>query len=42
MANYVYFQRGSKTAYDALKNAGRIDNNALYFIYASEDHSTGS
>ena len=42
MANYVYFQRGSKTAYDALKNAGRIDNNALYFIYDSEDSSTGS
>ena len=40
--NYVYFQRGSKTAYNALKNAGRIDNNALYFIYDSEDSSTGS
>ena len=42
MANYVYFQRGSKAAYNALKNAGRIDNNALYFIYDSEDSSTGS
>lgn len=42
MANYVYFQRGSKTAYDALKGANRIDNNALYFIYDSEDSSTGS
>lgn len=42
MANYVYFQRGSKAAYDALKNAGRINDNALYFIYDSEDSSTGS
>lgn len=42
MANYVYFQRGSKAAYDALKGANRIDNNALYFIYDSEDSSTGS
>ena len=42
MANYVYFQRGSKTAYDALKNADRIDNNDLYFIYDSEDSSIGS
>lgn len=42
MANYVYFQRGSKAAYDALKSANRIDNNALYFIYDSEDSSTGS
>ena len=40
--NYVYFQRGSKTAYNALKNAGRVNDNVLYFVYDSEDSSTGS
>ena len=33
MANYVKFQRGSQEAYDALKAAGTLDNNTLYFIY---------
>ena len=32
MANYVKFQRGSQEAYDALKAAGTLDNNTLYFI----------
>lgn len=33
MANeYVRFQRGSQAAYDALKNAGKLDRNTLYFI----------
>lgn len=41
MADFVRFQRGSKTAYEALKNAGRIENNVLYFIYESEDSTTG-
>lgn len=41
MADFVRFQRGSKVAYEALKNAGRIENNVLYFIYESEDSSTG-
>lgn len=42
MADFVRFQRGSKTAYEALKNAGRIENNVLYFIYESEDSATGT
>lgn len=42
MADFVRFQRGSKTAYEALKNAGRVENNVLYFIYESEDSATGT
>lgn len=30
--NYVKFQRGSLAAYEALKTAGRLDSNTLYFI----------
>lgn len=30
--NYVKFQRGSLAAYIALKDAGRLDKNTLYFI----------
>lgn len=42
MADFVRFQRGSKAAYEALKNAGRIENNVLYFIYESGDSTTGT
>lgn len=42
MADFVRFQRGSKTAYEALKNTGRVENNVLYFIYESEDSATGT
>lgn len=42
MANYVKFQRGSQTAYDALKKAGRLDENTLYFIYSDENNSVGA
>lgn len=42
MANYVKFQRGSQAAYDALKNAGKLDENTLYFIYAGDNSSVGA
>ncbi len=42
MANYVKFQRGSQDAYNALKQAGRLDNNTLYFIYDDADKSAGA
>lgn len=42
MANYVRFQRGSLAAYEALKSAGRLDENTLYFIYDKEGSSVGS
>lgn len=43
MANeYVRFQRGSQAAYDALKAAGRLDPNTLYFIYDDSDKSVGA
>ena len=31
--NFVKFQRGSQAAYDRLKQANRIEEDALYFIY---------
>lgn len=39
--NYVRFQRGTREAYSALKQAGKIDNNTLYFIYPETDNSIG-
>ena len=40
--NYVKFQRGSQEAYNALKAAGTLDNNTLYFIYDETNNSTGA
>lgn len=40
--NYVKFQRGSQSAYESLKNAGKLDENTLYFIYPNEDNSVGA
>lgn len=42
MANYVKFQRGSQEAYDALKAAGTLDNNTLYFIYNEANDTAGA
>lgn len=40
--NYVKFQRGSQSAYDALKTAGKLDDNTLYFIYPEGNQSVGA
>lgn len=40
--NYVKFQRGSQEAYDALKAAGNLDSNTLYFIYKNEADAVGA
>ena len=40
--NYVKFQRGSESAYLALKNADRLDENTLYFIYKTNNDQVGS
>lgn len=40
--NYVKFQRGSQEAYDALKEAGKLDENTLYFIYSADNSSVGA
>ena len=40
--NYVKFQRGSQEAYDALKAAGQLDTNTLYFIYKNEADAVGA
>ena len=40
--NYVKFQRGSQEAYDALKSAGHLDENTLYFIYSTDNSSVGA
>ena len=40
--NYVKFQRGSQEAYDALKSAGKLDENTLYFIYNSDNSRVGA
>lgn len=40
--NYVKFQRGSQAAYDALKTAGKLDNDTLYFIYPEDNKSVGA
>lgn len=42
MVNYVKFQRGSQEAYDALKAAGTLDNNTLYFIYNEANNAVGA
>lgn len=39
--NYVKFQRGTVQAYEALKTAGKLDNNTLYFIYDAENLTDG-
>lgn len=40
--NYVKFQRGSQAAYDALKTAGKLDENTLYFIYSGDNNAVGA
>lgn len=40
--NYVKFQRGSQTAYEALKTANKLDDNTLYFIYPEENKAVGA
>ena len=43
MANeYVKFQRGSQSAYDALKVANKLDDNTLYFIYDDNNGGVGA
>lgn len=42
MANYVRFQRGTQEAYDRLKQAGRLSDYILYFIYDPNDASVGT
>jgi hypothetical protein len=42
MVNYVRFQRGTVEAYEALKTAGTLDNNTLYFIYEEGNENTGA
>lgn len=42
MLNYVRFQRGTTKAYEALKTAGTLDNNTLYFIYDEGNENTGA
>lgn len=43
MANkYVKFERGSQAAYDALKQAGKLDNDTLYFIYSEDNGAVGA
>lgn len=39
--NYVKFQRGTTQAYEALKTAGKLDNNSLYFIYDADNADDG-
>ncbi len=40
--NYVRFQRGSLAAYEALRDAGQLDPNTLYFIYDGANQSVGA
>lgn len=42
MANYVRFQRGTQEAYNKLKQAGRLNDYILYFIYDPDDASVGT
>lgn len=42
MLNYVRFQRGTTDAYKALKKAGTLDNNTLYFVYDEGNENTGA
>lgn len=39
--SYVKFQRGTQEAYDKLLQAGRIDDNTLYFIYPKDNSTVG-
>lgn len=39
--NYVRFQRGTRAAYEALKNIGNLDDNTLYFIYPDNNNAVG-
>lgn len=41
MANYVRFQRGTREAYKVLKDANRLDDNTLYFIYPDDNNAVG-
>lgn len=38
---YVKFQRGSQAAYNKIKREGRLESNALYFIYDNEAPEAG-
>lgn len=40
--NYVRFQRGSQEAYDALKAAGQLNKDTLYFIYDATNSTAGA
>lgn len=40
--NYIKFQRGTLDAYNTLKEASRLDENTLYFIYPEGNDSVGS
>lgn len=39
--NFVKFERGLKSTYTAKANAGRLDNNTLYFVYESAQATQG-
>lgn len=39
--HYVRFLRGTITAYENLKNNGRLDNDTLYFVYTSSEATRG-
>lgn len=39
--NFVKFERGLKSTYTTKKNAGRLDNNTLYFVYDTADAVKG-
>lgn len=41
LIHYVKFQRGTEAAYTRLKELGRLDNDTLYFIYASANATRG-
>lgn len=42
MINYVKFQRGTISAYEALKSSGNLNNNTLYFIYDENNENSGA
>lgn len=39
--NFVKFERGLKSTYTTKANAGRLDNNTLYFVYESAQATQG-
>lgn len=41
MANFVKFERGLKSTFTTKKNAGRLDNNTLYFVYETANATEG-